>query len=130
MTLHPTARAATVLRVGPTCGRSTLNLGNFLRRLALPQSVKHWSLTTLRDKLSMMRADGSLPVNLTNTPDGKYIAFSHGPNAQQHVGRMAREWHTCVADAAETNVWVTLTTVGESNKEPDWVRVAPGDAKP
>ncbi len=27
------------------------NLGNFLRRLALPKSVKHWSLTTLRDKL-------------------------------------------------------------------------------
>jgi len=27
------------------------NLGNFLRRLALPASVKHWSLTTLRDKL-------------------------------------------------------------------------------
>jgi hypothetical protein len=27
------------------------NLGNFLRRLALPNGVKHWSLTTLRDKL-------------------------------------------------------------------------------
>ncbi len=27
------------------------NLGNFLRRLALPKSVKHWSLCTLRDKL-------------------------------------------------------------------------------
>jgi hypothetical protein len=27
------------------------NLGNFLRRLALPQGVKHWSLTTLREKL-------------------------------------------------------------------------------
>jgi hypothetical protein len=27
------------------------NLGNFLRRLALPPSVKHWSLTTMRDKL-------------------------------------------------------------------------------
>ena len=27
------------------------NLGNFLRRLALPRSVKHWSLTTLREKL-------------------------------------------------------------------------------
>ncbi len=25
------------------------NLGNFLRRLALPRSVKHWSLTTLRE---------------------------------------------------------------------------------
>jgi hypothetical protein len=27
------------------------NLGNFLRRLALPNYVKHWSLTTLREKL-------------------------------------------------------------------------------
>jgi hypothetical protein len=27
------------------------NLGNFLRRLALPDKVKHWSLTTLREKL-------------------------------------------------------------------------------
>ena len=27
------------------------NPGNFLRRLALPPSVKHWSLTTLREKL-------------------------------------------------------------------------------
>ena len=27
------------------------NLGNFLRRLALPRSVNHWSLTTLRNKL-------------------------------------------------------------------------------
>ncbi len=27
------------------------NLGNFLRRLALPRIVKHWSLTTLREKL-------------------------------------------------------------------------------
>jgi hypothetical protein len=27
------------------------NLDNFLRRLALPRSVQHWSLTTLREKL-------------------------------------------------------------------------------
>ena len=27
------------------------NLGNFLRRLALPPAVQHWSLTTLREKL-------------------------------------------------------------------------------
>ena len=27
------------------------NLGNFLRRLALPREVKHWSLTSLREKL-------------------------------------------------------------------------------
>jgi hypothetical protein len=27
------------------------NLGNFMRRLALPVGIKHWSLTTLREKL-------------------------------------------------------------------------------
>ena len=27
------------------------NLANFLRRLALPEPVSHWSLTTLREKL-------------------------------------------------------------------------------
>ncbi len=27
------------------------NLANFLRRLALPKPVRHWSLTTLREKL-------------------------------------------------------------------------------
>jgi hypothetical protein len=27
------------------------NLGNFLRRLVLPTAVKHWTLTTMRDKL-------------------------------------------------------------------------------
>jgi hypothetical protein len=27
------------------------NLANFLRTLALPQEVEHWSLTTLREKL-------------------------------------------------------------------------------
>ena len=29
----------------------TYNLANFVQRLALPASVKHWSLTTLREKL-------------------------------------------------------------------------------
>jgi hypothetical protein len=27
------------------------NLGNFLRKLATPEPIKHWSLTTLKDKL-------------------------------------------------------------------------------
>ena len=27
------------------------NLANFLRRLALPRSIRHWSLSTLREKL-------------------------------------------------------------------------------
>lgn len=32
------------------------NQGNFLRRLALPWSVGHWSLTTLREKLVKLGA--------------------------------------------------------------------------
>ena len=27
------------------------NLGNFLRQTVLPQAVRHWTLTTLREKL-------------------------------------------------------------------------------
>ncbi len=33
------------------------NLGNFLRRLALPRSVQHWPLTMLRGKLVKIGAE-------------------------------------------------------------------------
>ena len=33
------------------------NLSNFVRRIALPASVKHWTLTTLRDKLIKIGAN-------------------------------------------------------------------------
>ena len=29
----------------------TYNLGNFLRQAVLPRAVRHWTLTTLREKL-------------------------------------------------------------------------------
>ena len=32
------------------------NQGNFLRRMALPKAVKHWSLTTTREKLVKIEA--------------------------------------------------------------------------
>ena len=38
-------------QVRPQLFALAYNLGNFLRRLALPQSVLHWSLTTLRENL-------------------------------------------------------------------------------
>jgi len=38
-------------QVRPQLFALAYNLGNFLRRLALPEGVKHWSLTTLREKL-------------------------------------------------------------------------------
>ena len=34
------------------------NLGNFLRRLALPESMKHWSLTSLQTR--MIKTGGRL----------------------------------------------------------------------
>jgi len=59
------------------------------------------------------------------SPDGKYIAFSHGPaEGSQAVGAMARGWHICVADARARNICVKLTTDGVSNKEPDWLPAA------
>jgi hypothetical protein len=43
------------------------NLGNFLRRLALPRSVKHWSLTTLREKL--------IKIGAKVVHHSKYVTF-------------------------------------------------------
>ena len=43
------------------------NLANFLRRLALPHEVKHWSLTTLREKL--VKIGAKVPRH------AKYVTF-------------------------------------------------------
>lgn len=43
------------------------NLGNFLRRLALPKPVQHWSLTTLREKL--------VKIGAKVTRHSKYVTF-------------------------------------------------------
>jgi hypothetical protein len=43
------------------------NLGNFLRRLALPKPVRHWSLTTLRYKL--------IKIGAKVTGHSKYVTF-------------------------------------------------------
>jgi len=59
------------------------------------------------------------------SPDGKYIVFSYGPKGGEQVGTMAKGWHICVADAAQRDLWVVLTTGGLSNKEPDWVPAGP-----
>ena len=64
------------------------------------------------------------------SPDGKYVAFSRGPNhknlgeAPEIVGVKAKDWNICVADAAGTGTWVAITTDGNCNKEPDWIPVA------
>lgn len=43
------------------------NLENFLRRLALPRSVKHWSLITLREKL--------IKIGAKDVRHSKYAVF-------------------------------------------------------
>ncbi len=43
------------------------NLGNFLRTLALPEGVEHWSLTTLREKL--------IKIGAKVVRHGRYITF-------------------------------------------------------
>ena len=43
------------------------NLGNFLRRLALPKPARHWSLTTLREKL--------IKIGAKVTRHAKYVTF-------------------------------------------------------
>jgi len=55
------------------------------------------------------------------SPDGKYIAFGYGPEADEQVGGKAPGWNICVSDLA--GMWVQVTTDGNQNKEPDWVPV-------
>jgi hypothetical protein len=43
------------------------NLGNFLRTLALPEAVEHWSLMTLREKL--------IKIGAKVVRHGRYITF-------------------------------------------------------
>ncbi len=43
------------------------NLGNFLRTLALPQEVEHWSLTTQRNKL--------IKIGAKVVRHGRYVTF-------------------------------------------------------
>ena len=55
------------------------------------------------------------------SPDGKYVAFSHGPKAQEMVGGKAPGWDICIGDVS--GKWVEITSDGNHNKEPDWVPV-------
>ncbi len=59
----------------------TYNLGNFLRRLALPTSVKQWSLTTLRDKL--------IKIGAKVVHHARYVSFQLAEVAVSRVGPVA-----------------------------------------
>ena len=43
------------------------NLGNFMRQLALPRKIEHWSLTTLREKV--------IKIGAKVVKHSKYITF-------------------------------------------------------
>ena len=43
------------------------NLGNFMRTLALPKAVEHWSMTTLREKL--------VKIGAKVVRHGRYVTF-------------------------------------------------------
>ncbi len=81
-------------------------------------------------ELRVVRLDGSgLRILYSNkevfpfphdwSPDGKYITFSHGPEANEMIGGKAPGWNICVSDL--TGKWVVITSDGNHNKEPDWV---------
>ncbi len=57
------------------------------------------------------------------SPDGRYVAFSYGPAANEQVGGEAPGWNICISDMKGT--WVQVTTDGNHNKEPDWVPLPP-----
>ncbi len=52
------------------------------------------------------------------SPDGKYIAFSYGPEANEMGAGLAPGWNICVTDLDGN--WVQITQDGHHNKEPDW----------
>ena len=45
----------------------TYNLCNFLRQMALPKPIRHWSLTTLREKL--------IKIGAKVTRHARYVTF-------------------------------------------------------
>lgn len=71
------------------------NLANFLRRLALPQGIRHWSLTTLREKL--------IKIGAKVVRHARYVTFQMAEVAiprrrfQQILRRIARLRRTPVS---------------------------------
>jgi len=73
------------------------NLANFLRRLALPKSISHWSLTTLREKL--------VKIGAKVVRHSRYVIFQLGEVAVAVIGQ---------APCEGEYVWVT--TYGRSSQ--------------
>ncbi len=88
----------------------------------IPKVATHRNAVESADPIETYHTDWS--------PDGKYIVFSRGPKVQgknlkgllpEFPGVDAPNWNTCIADVAQKNRWVQITSDGQSNKEPDWV---------
>ena len=65
------------------------NLGNFLRTLALPDEVSHWSLTTLREKL--------IKIGAKVVRHGRYLTFQMAEDFGPRRARSSRELSRAVA---------------------------------
>ena len=74
-----------------------------------------------KDKIPFLQVTKGYEVyHIDWSPDGKYVAFSFGPDGEQHVGGTAKGWNICIAEIA-TGKWAYVTTDGNQNKEPDWI---------
>jgi Tol biopolymer transport system component len=95
-----------------------LRVGEFDCSGPQPKIVRQRNVVTSEQPMMVYHVDWS--------PDGKYLAFSRGApygrlgDQTAVVGSKAKGWNICVADAAKTNCWTTITHDGKSNKEPDW----------
>ena len=98
-----------------------LCIGDFELYQGVPQVGKIRKIVQCRPAFKVYHVDFS--------PDGRYIAFSHGPfRGNQQVGSRAQGWNICITDLS--GKWVKVTTDGKSNKEPDWVPLYSGNPKP
>jgi Tol biopolymer transport system component len=69
------------------------------------------------------------------SPDGRYVAFSRGPErktlhgAPEMIGNRAVGWNICVADSGAASLWLEITSDGNCDKEPDWAPLGAGGAR-
>jgi hypothetical protein len=80
------------VRCGSRSTPSPTNLANFMRTVALPEEVEHWSRTTLREKL--------VKIGARIVGHGRYVVFQL---AEVAVPR-ALFGETCAGSIAAANV--------------------------
>ena len=80
--------------------RDSLSLGNFLRKLATPEPIKDWSLTSLQEK--------SIKIGARVVSHGRYVAFQMAEVAIprqmfQEILRLIAELRSASATNARVN---------------------------